>query len=93
LKLTNPRSTGKIKAMADVRPIAIDDADSIIRTFHLNLTSDEEHPLLPNLTAEEQAKFEQAQRDLKNVKEKRSFEAEEDSDAPVAKKTRAEITA
>jgi len=30
--------TAKIKALADVRPIAIDDADSIIRTFHLTLT-------------------------------------------------------
>jgi hypothetical protein len=30
-------STSKIKAMADVRPIAIDDADSIIRSFHLHL--------------------------------------------------------
>jgi len=29
--------TQKIKALADVRPIAIDDADSIIRTFHLSL--------------------------------------------------------
>jgi homocitrate synthase len=29
--------TSKIKAMADVRPIAIDDADSIIRSFHLHL--------------------------------------------------------
>src|SRR5271167_3896543 len=29
--------TVKIKALADVRPIAIDDVDSIIRTFHLNL--------------------------------------------------------
>ena len=32
-------STSKIKAMADVRPIAIDDADSIIRSFHLNLNT------------------------------------------------------
>lgn len=32
-------STSKIKAMADVRPIAIDDADSIIRSFHLNLVA------------------------------------------------------
>ena len=32
-------STSKIKAMADVRPIAIDDADSIIRSFHLNLST------------------------------------------------------
>ncbi|SPQ26755.1 1e123a7b-22ce-4efc-88c7-3376b74bf0e1 [Thermothielavioides terrestris] len=29
--------TAKIKALADVRPIAIDDADSIIRGFHLSL--------------------------------------------------------
>ncbi|KAK4186386.1 HMGL-like-domain-containing protein [Podospora australis] len=29
--------TAKIKALADVRPIAIDDADSIIRSFHFNL--------------------------------------------------------
>jgi len=78
--------------MADVRPIAIDDADSIIRTFHFNLTSDKEHPLLPNLTAEEQAKFEQAQRSLTGVKPKRSFEAEE-ADVPAAKKSRAEIAA
>lgn len=33
--------TAKIKALADVRPIAIDDADSIIRAFHLALG---EHP-------------------------------------------------
>ncbi len=33
----NLNSTQKIKALADVRPIAIDDADSIIRTFHLSL--------------------------------------------------------
>lgn len=30
-------STHKIKTLADVRPIAIDDADSIIRSFHLHL--------------------------------------------------------
>lgn len=29
--------TQKIKAMADVRPLAIDDTDSIIRSFHLEL--------------------------------------------------------
>jgi len=77
--------------MADVRPIAIDDADSIIRTFHFNLTSDKEHPLLPNLTAEEQAKFEQAQRDLKVVAKKRTLDDAED--VPASKKTRSEVTA
>ena len=77
--------------MADVRPIAIDDADSIIRTFHFNLTSDKEHPLLPNLTAEEQAKFEQAQRDLKIGAQKRALD--DAADAPATKKTRSEVTA
>ena len=37
-------STSKIKAMADVRPIAIDDADSIIRSFHLTLRANGEIP-------------------------------------------------
>ncbi|QUC22766.1 uncharacterized protein UV8b_07007 [Ustilaginoidea virens] len=29
--------TQKIKALADIRPLAVDDADSIIRTYHLEL--------------------------------------------------------
>lgn len=37
MKLTHLHRTAKIKALADVRPIAIDDADSIIRSFHFNL--------------------------------------------------------
>jgi homocitrate synthase len=37
-------STAKIKALADVRPIAIDDADSIIRSFHLTLPNTDGHP-------------------------------------------------
>lgn len=32
--------TAKIKALADVRPIAIDDADSIIRSFHFDIHGD-----------------------------------------------------
>ena len=41
-------STAKIKAMADVRPIAIDDADSIIRSFHLSLSNGNPVQLVPN---------------------------------------------
>ncbi|KAF2141223.1 uncharacterized protein K452DRAFT_228601 [Aplosporella prunicola CBS 121167] len=87
--------TAKIKAMADVRPIAIDDADSIIRTFHLNLHSKEEQPLLPNMTAEEQAKFEKAERELTGQKEKRELDATADAQAeiPAAKKTKTETVA
>ena len=50
--------TTKIKAIADIRPIAIDDADSIIHAFHRNLTREaqglEKKPiLLPNMTTQE----------------------------------------
>ncbi|KAK1981225.1 homocitrate synthase [Colletotrichum cereale] len=79
--------TQKIKALADVRPIAIDDADSIIRTFHLNITEGEEKPLLPNLTAEEQAKFEKAERELAGEPEKRALD--EAAEEPATKKVKA----
>ncbi|KAK2014926.1 homocitrate synthase [Colletotrichum eremochloae] len=79
--------TQKIKALADVRPIAIDDADSIIRTFHLNITEGEEKPLLPNMTAEEQAKFEKAERELAGEPEKRALD--QAAEEPVAKKVKA----
>lgn len=45
--------TRKIKALADIRPIAIDDADSIIRAFHRNIKQGEPVDLLPNMTEEE----------------------------------------
>ncbi|GKT43241.1 homocitrate synthase, mitochondrial [Colletotrichum spaethianum] len=79
--------TQKIKALADVRPIAIDDADSIIRTFHLNITEGEEKPLLPNMTAEEQAKFEKAERELAGEPEKRALD--DAAAEPAAKKVKA----
>jgi len=87
--------TAKIKAMADVRPIAIDDADSIIRTFHLNLHSEEEQPLLPNMTVDEKKKFEQAEKELNGEKEKRQLEVQADQEAevPSAKKTKKEVVA
>jgi homocitrate synthase len=79
--------TLKIKAMADVRPLAIDDADSIIRNFHFNLSAKEEKPLLA-LTAEEKEKFVQKERELASEKEKREIDSQADAEAdvPVAKK-------
>ncbi|KAI4753209.1 homocitrate synthase [Aureobasidium sp. EXF-3400] len=87
--------TAKIKALADVRPIAIDDADSIIRTFYSNLHKDTEEPLLPNMTEEEKKKFEQKQRELNGVAEKRELEDQVDQEAevPQAKKTKTEAGA
>ncbi|KAJ4287438.1 homocitrate synthase lys21 [Collariella sp. IMI 366227] len=43
--------TAKIKAMADVRPIAIDDADSIIRSFHITL-HEEQNGQAPAVTVQ-----------------------------------------
>ncbi|CAD0037632.1 unnamed protein product [Aureobasidium pullulans] len=66
--------TAKIKALADVRPIAIDDADSIIQ---------------------EKKKFEQKQRELAGVPEKRELEDKVDAEAevPQAKKTKTDAGA
>ncbi|EEH45465.2 homocitrate synthase, mitochondrial [Paracoccidioides brasiliensis Pb18] len=48
--------TAKIKQLADIRPIAIDDADSIIRAYHRILKFGEHVPLL-DLTAEEKERL------------------------------------
>lgn len=85
--------TAKIKALADVRPIAIDDADSIIRTFHGNLQKGTEEPLLPNMTEEEKKKYEQKQRELAGVGEKRELEETVAEEAPQAKKNKVEVPA
>jgi len=44
--------TAKIKALADIRPIAIDDADSIIRSFHISLQPQPHRPSEPVPTDE-----------------------------------------
>ena len=83
--------TAKIKALADVRPIAVDDADSIIRTYHRNLNHDEDKPLLQDLTAEETAKFEAKERELDGLG-KRELEQKAHEDAvlePAKKRLRA----
>ena len=83
--------TQKVKAMADVRPLAIDDADSIIRTFHLNLTAGEEKPLLPDMTSEERAKFAKAEKELAAEPEKRALEetVASETEGNAAKKVKA----
>jgi homocitrate synthase len=40
--------TAKIKALADVRPVAIDDADSIIRSFHVHIRTTEGEQAVEN---------------------------------------------
>lgn len=81
--------TLKIKALADVRPLAIDDADSIIRNFHFNLSADRERELL-QLSEQEKKKFAKAESELNKESEKRALEQAADAQAevPAAKKSK-----
>jgi homocitrate synthase len=66
--------TAKVKAMADIRPIAVDDADSIIRAFHRNIKLGVNKPLLPDMTPEEQAIFAKKEAELNQMPEKQALE-------------------
>ena len=59
--------TAKIKAMADVRHLAIEDTDAIINAFYENLYSESnsEKPLLDDMTAEEKRNFAQKEAELR----------------------------
>ncbi|KAL8837099.1 MAG: hypothetical protein Q9170_002656 [Blastenia crenularia] len=56
--------TAKIKAMADVRKLAIEDTDVIINQFYHNLSSEHEKPLLADLTQEEKKAFSKKEMEL-----------------------------
>ncbi|CAD6582267.1 MAG: Saccharopine dehydrogenase [Alectoria sarmentosa] len=58
--------TVRIKAMADVRHLAIEDTDAIINAFYENLYSEQsgEKPLLDDMTAEEKMQFAQKEAEL-----------------------------
>ncbi|KAL8773053.1 MAG: hypothetical protein Q9209_002073 [Squamulea sp. 1 TL-2023] len=61
--------TAKVKAMADVRKLAIEDTDVIINQFYHNLNSDHEKPLLDDLTPEEKEAFAKKDRELNGMPE------------------------
>lgn len=75
--------TAKIKALADIRPIAVDDADSIIRAFHRGLKLGKEVDLLPNLTEKEREALQVKEKEI-DIPEKRALDAE--AELPVTKK-------
>ena len=52
--------TAKIKALADVKNIALEDTDVIIQTYYHNVHSKQEKPLLDGLSKEEMKVVEQA---------------------------------
>ncbi|KAL8885348.1 MAG: hypothetical protein Q9215_006786 [Flavoplaca cf. flavocitrina] len=61
--------TAKVKAMADVRRLAIEDTDVIINQFYHNLNNDQDKPLLDDLTLEEKAAFAKKEKELNGIPE------------------------
>ena len=67
--------------MADIRPLAVDDADSIIRSYYKNIKTGADKPLLVDLSAEEQAALEKKEAELKKEPEKRELDTQAEDDA------------
>lgn len=61
--------TVKIKAMADIRKLAIEDTDVIINQFYHNLSSEQEKPLLADLTLAEKKAFAKKETELRDEPE------------------------
>ncbi|KPI34845.1 Homocitrate synthase, mitochondrial [Cyphellophora attinorum] len=87
--------TAQIKLLADIRPIAIDDADSIIHAFHRNVIAGKANPgssvYLPNMTEQEKKKLAGITAEEKNLPEKRQLEetvAQETATEQVLKKAK-----
>ena len=70
--------TAAIKRLADIRPIAIDDADSVIHAFHRNVKMGKTNPtasvLLPNMTEKEKKLLKEKLIEDEGVSEKRQLE-------------------
>lgn len=77
--------TTKVKAMADIRQLAVDDVDSVIRAFHRNITQGVDVPLLQDLTAEEERKFLQKESEMREQPEKRELDQVVDQQVETAK--------
>ena len=75
--------TTKLKQLADIRPLTTDDGETIIRNFHRNLRHGLDHPLLPDLSLNEQKDLQTDEKKLREEPEKRSLEHEALVDAQV----------
>lgn len=91
--------TAAIKRLADIRPIAIDDADSIIHAYHRNVKLGKSNPQeveLPNMTEKEKQLLAQKQQEDQAVPEKRKLDEtveDEIANGQALKKTRNGVTA
>lgn len=75
--------TVKIKALGDVRKLAMEDTDGIINAFYKNLSSQVEQPLLEGLTEKEEKEFVKKEQELASVPEKRKIDEVADAEAKV----------
>lgn len=69
--------TTKIKALADIRPINVDDTDSILHAFYRNIKAGKAtstHGLLPNITAEEKKLLAEKEKEISQEPEKRQLD-------------------
>lgn len=67
--------TVQIKAMADIRKLAIEDTDVIINNFFTNLSANTDKPLLDGMTSEEKTQFAEKEREMRKEEEKRTLDA------------------
>jgi homocitrate synthase len=72
--------TTKVKAMADVRALAVDDADSIIRAYYRNLKTGVDKPLL-DLSEKEKKLFAEKEREVAGEAEKRELDEQAETEA------------
>jgi homocitrate synthase len=74
--------TAKVKALGDIRPMAMDDTDTIIRAFHRTIKLGKPIDLLPNMTDEERTALAAKEKEI-DIPEKRALEAEADTPLPI----------
>ena len=88
--------TAQIKRLADIRPIAIDDADSILHAFHRNVKMGKTDPAgslrLPNMSDKEKRLLAEKEREENGTAEKRELDQtveEEIATEKIVKKAKA----
>ena len=59
--------------MADIRQLAVDDVDSVIRAFHRQVQG-HDVPLLQNLTADEKKQLAEKEKEIAREPEKRALD-------------------
>ncbi|KAL9617574.1 MAG: hypothetical protein Q9160_007644 [Pyrenula sp. 1 TL-2023] len=77
--------TAKMKALSDIRPLKLDDGDSIIRAFYHNIKTGGDTPLLSDLSTGELKTFEAKEEELQLEPEKRELDRVVEKEVEVEK--------